>query len=409
MFTSYAQNFEDVILWRALKHVVDGFYIDIGAQDPRVDSVSRGFYEQGWHGVSIAPIQAYAGRLRADRPGERIIQAAVGTGGGEIAFFEFPCAGLGVADPEMAEAHKARGLRCIETKVPLLSLGQILREAGRREIHWLKVNVAEGQGDVFRSWGDCDVRPWIVVAESAAPPSRAPTHDLWEDELIARRYRFVYCDGVNRYYLSHAHPELERHFGPGPNVFDDYTLSEDAAPALGLRAALRALRMQVDALAAELDRERGAREIAVAGGAETERLLRETRASMSWRITAPLRVTLRAAQGGFALSKDMPALSKGMPAIATGVVAAKRRARGGLVVVTDYVRTRPVLKRVAVVALGVVSPLRERLRLALQREREERSAALVRTHSGFVLTVEPDDVAIWRNLIETRPSESKPS
>ena len=48
---SYAQNFEDVMLWRALKHVERGFYIDIGAQDPVVDSVSLAFYEQGWRGV----------------------------------------------------------------------------------------------------------------------------------------------------------------------------------------------------------------------------------------------------------------------------------------------------------------------------------------------------------------------
>ena len=33
-FVSYAQNFEDVILWRTLKHIYEGFYIDVGAQDP---------------------------------------------------------------------------------------------------------------------------------------------------------------------------------------------------------------------------------------------------------------------------------------------------------------------------------------------------------------------------------------
>ena len=41
-FISYAQNFEDVMLWRALKHVEKGFYVDVGAQDPVVDSVSLG-------------------------------------------------------------------------------------------------------------------------------------------------------------------------------------------------------------------------------------------------------------------------------------------------------------------------------------------------------------------------------
>ena len=43
-FVSYAQNFEDVMLWRALKHVENGYYVDIGAQDPVFDSVSLAFY-----------------------------------------------------------------------------------------------------------------------------------------------------------------------------------------------------------------------------------------------------------------------------------------------------------------------------------------------------------------------------
>lgn len=51
MFISYAQNFEDVMLWRALKHVKNGLYIDIGAHDPVICSVSLAFYERGWRGV----------------------------------------------------------------------------------------------------------------------------------------------------------------------------------------------------------------------------------------------------------------------------------------------------------------------------------------------------------------------
>ncbi|HZF37393.1 MAG TPA: FkbM family methyltransferase, partial [Blastocatellia bacterium] len=44
-FISYAQNFEDVMLWRALKHIDRGFYIDVGANDPDLDSVTKAFYE----------------------------------------------------------------------------------------------------------------------------------------------------------------------------------------------------------------------------------------------------------------------------------------------------------------------------------------------------------------------------
>ena len=38
---SYAQNLEDILLWRALKHVEKGFYIDVGAYSPDVESVTK--------------------------------------------------------------------------------------------------------------------------------------------------------------------------------------------------------------------------------------------------------------------------------------------------------------------------------------------------------------------------------
>lgn len=55
LMISYAQNFEDVMLWRALKHVKKGFYVDVGAWSPDNDSVTRFFYENGWHGINIEP------------------------------------------------------------------------------------------------------------------------------------------------------------------------------------------------------------------------------------------------------------------------------------------------------------------------------------------------------------------
>ena len=76
--TSYAQNFEDVILWRALRSIKNGFYIDIGAQDPVIDSVSLAFYEHGWRGVHVEPTQRYANSLRKARPDEVVEQLAIG-------------------------------------------------------------------------------------------------------------------------------------------------------------------------------------------------------------------------------------------------------------------------------------------------------------------------------------------
>ncbi len=64
-FISYAQNFEDVMLWRALKHVERGFYIDVGAFSPDLDSVTRAFSERGWRGINIEPNPHYLAQLNA--------------------------------------------------------------------------------------------------------------------------------------------------------------------------------------------------------------------------------------------------------------------------------------------------------------------------------------------------------
>ena len=76
---SYAQNFEDVMLWRALRDIPQGFYVDVGANDPVIDSVTRWFYQQGWHGINIEPVPHWHQRLQADRPLDINLQMAVST------------------------------------------------------------------------------------------------------------------------------------------------------------------------------------------------------------------------------------------------------------------------------------------------------------------------------------------
>src|SRR3989338_356894 len=56
-FITYAQNREDLILAAFLDGVKKGFYVDIGAAHPVIDSVTKYFYERGWSGFNIEPIK----------------------------------------------------------------------------------------------------------------------------------------------------------------------------------------------------------------------------------------------------------------------------------------------------------------------------------------------------------------
>ncbi len=231
---SYAQNFEDVMLWRALKHVENGFYIDLGAQDPVIDSVSLAFHEHGWKGVHVEPTPHYAQMLRAQRPGDTVIEAAVADETGLITFFEIPETGISTGDPQIAQQHREQGFEIREITVPCVRLASIFKSCGARDIHWLKIDVEGFELSALASWGKSAVRPWIVVVESTLPMSQIDSHKQWESLLLKKGYTHAYFDGLNRYYVSRDKAELKHAFCAPPNVFDGFWLSGTASAVFHL-------------------------------------------------------------------------------------------------------------------------------------------------------------------------------
>lgn len=247
-FVSYAQNFEDVILWRAFKHKSDGFYIDIGAQHPEVDSVSRAFYLRGWRGVHVEPSVEYAAKLRHARPDETVVECAVSNRSGKLTFYNIAKTGLSTADAAIAAEHRAAGFAVEQRSVESIATAALLDRFKDREIHWLKIDVEGFEAAVISGWAGSAVRPWVIVVESTAPNRPDPTHAEWDADLINLGYDFVYFDGLNRFYVSRSHPELKPHFGHGPNVFDDFVLSPNSNFCRFAAAELTDLRAEVEML-----------------------------------------------------------------------------------------------------------------------------------------------------------------
>jgi FkbM family methyltransferase len=217
---SYAQNFEDVMLWRALGHIEHGFYIDIGAQDPIIDSVSLAFHEHGWRGIHVEPTPQYAELLRQARPEDIVIQAAVGFKSGIQCFYEFPDTGLSTTDRQIAEEHISKGFPAKEIVVPSVTLDEVFSRGTGEEIHWLKIDVEGAEKQVLRGWVDTALRPWILLIESTYPNTQIETHQQWESLILAKGYTFAYFDGLSRFYVADGHDELFKAFSSGPNIFD---------------------------------------------------------------------------------------------------------------------------------------------------------------------------------------------
>ena len=241
---SYAQNYEDVLLWRAFASVREGTYIDIGAFDPTSDSVSKAFYDAGWRGLHADASADCVARLKAARPDEVVVYGAVTDAEGVISFHEFPETGLSTCIPEIAARHEAAGWENNVVKVPTIRLATLLDMMATPDVHWLKIDVEGAEAAVLRSWAPSKVRPWALVIESTAPNTQIPTHHEWAFMVEELGYHEVANDGLSRFYVHETHPELDAAFVGAPK--------DDAAAVLFLWLWWFLLRVLVR-LAASLD------------------------------------------------------------------------------------------------------------------------------------------------------------
>jgi FkbM family methyltransferase len=228
-FVSFAQNYEDVMLWRALKGVPAGFYVDVGANDPGQDSVTRAFYERGWSGINIEPVASYHEMLCRSRPRDINLRLVAGLTEAERPFYEIPGTGLSTLDADVAESHRASGREVRRVTVRERPLSSILAEHAPADIHFLKIDVEGAEEAVLRGCSLQAHRPWIIVVEAVVPMTQISHHEVWEPLLTEAGYGFVYFDGINRFYAAAERSELRESFNAPPNFFDDFIRASEAA------------------------------------------------------------------------------------------------------------------------------------------------------------------------------------
>lgn len=247
---SYAQNFEDVMLARCFPGP-RGFYVDVGANDPDIDSITRHFYERGWRGINIEPLASNFARLKKRRPRDINLQIAAADTDGEITLYEIgKWHGYSTTDPEIAKQHRLDGLKVTERRMPVRRLSAVLDEyAPGQEIDFLSIDVEGAEPAVLAGAGLDRHRPKIIVAESRMPvtvnmverffevPDRAADYAR---QLKPFAYSLAYRDGLNAFFVAEEHQDLARHFFFPPGIADRLVHAASIRPYEARIAKLRA-------------------------------------------------------------------------------------------------------------------------------------------------------------------------
>jgi FkbM family methyltransferase len=210
-FVSSAQNFEDAVLWRVLKDVDAGRYVDVGAFDPVIDSISWSYYERGWQGVVIEPVPAHAAALRERRPRDVTIEAAAGSSSGTATLFVAGQTANSTLERGIADRIAATGVGFSEVDVRVEPLDGLLADAGLNghTIHFCSIDVEGREADVLSGFDLSRWRPWILVIEATEPNRPRSSHEAWEPGVLDAGYQFCLFDGLNRFYV---HPDKAEAF-----------------------------------------------------------------------------------------------------------------------------------------------------------------------------------------------------
>ncbi|MGJ7566656.1 FkbM family methyltransferase [Variovorax sp. GB1R11] len=417
-FTSYAQNFEDVMLWRALKHVPVGVYVDIGAQHPVVDSVSKAFYQRGWRGVHVEPVPHYAELLRQDRPDEIVLQLALSDTAGMLDLHVIEDTGLSTGVKAYADVHRAEhGFAYTTVPTPMLPMKTALASLDGRDVHWLKIDVEGLEEEVLRGWDSKTLRPWIIVVEATVPMSNELRHDGAERILVDADYLFAYFDGLNRFYVAAEHADLLPALKIPPNVFDYAELSGQSGTWCNGLIARQKEELRV--CAAQLEAERAERtQIELKAGAELQRAhsaledARNRAHEVAMRtVQAEARATIAEANATHANERARDAEARALQAATTPLrrlasaamegritSGVKRRIKTTLRVVAITVGRHPQLKRAAILALSCVPPLRRRLQAMLAPP----PASASQGPPDRPLSMSPDTALVYRQLRQSQ-------
>ena len=141
-------------------------------------------------------------RTRRRRERDINLPIALADAPGQRRFHAVSVPGLSTLDSAVAYRYRARGWDVRRTKVEATTLAEICRRHAPSQIHFLKIDVEGAEGAVLRGADFASFRPWIVLAEATVPLTQVENHAEWEPILTAADYRFVWFDGLNRFYVA---------------------------------------------------------------------------------------------------------------------------------------------------------------------------------------------------------------
>jgi FkbM family methyltransferase len=201
IMNSYSQFGEDLEIEKAVGKKNDGFYVDVGANDPNRISNTKRFYKMGWNGMNIEPNFENHQKFVIERPRDINLNLGIGPQDGEAKFYIFDPNELSTFSSEEAQKYKALGYKLEkECDVRIIPLWRAIEEhSGGKEIDFLSVDAEGYDLQVLKSNNWEKFRPKVLCVEIAEHGSGKKQAGI-EEYLAEIEYSLVKFNGLNGIY-----------------------------------------------------------------------------------------------------------------------------------------------------------------------------------------------------------------
>jgi FkbM family methyltransferase len=207
---SYSQHGEDLIIDKFLKYKKNGFYVDVGANDPERFSNTMRFYKNGWRGINIEPDYNNYKKLTEHKSQDINVHCGIGLKNGELDFYRFTTHTLSTFSKEEADNYVKQGYSLEEKiKVPVRTLSDILAEHAKdKTIDFISIDTEGFDMQVLMSNDWMKYRPTLICIECARhesqPGAEAVKDTEQEDFLTSKGYKKVFDNNLNAIYMTNT-------------------------------------------------------------------------------------------------------------------------------------------------------------------------------------------------------------
>lgn len=188
---SFSQFGEDRLVWDFFGGRRDGYFIEVGANDPISLSQTYLLEQNGWTGLLVEPHPEKAEALRRARDRSRVAAVAAGRAG-ETGEVELVVPG---GDDHIGRIGGPAGPRDTVWRVPVRSLDSLLEEEPPARVDFCSIDVEGAEMEVLEGFSLERYQPALLLIED-----HLQTLDLHR-YLMQHGYRLIERTGCNGWYV----------------------------------------------------------------------------------------------------------------------------------------------------------------------------------------------------------------